>query len=71
MFDISICYLTKAILFFFQTGGGGGIGHIVRDVKKLGTDAIVRDCLDVYEGSVADAKAKLTSWLHKNGLAEK
>lgn len=54
----------------FCTNGGGGIGHIVRDVKKLGTDAIVRDCLDVYEGSVADSEAKITSWLHKNGLEE-
>lgn len=52
----------------FCTHGGGGLGHIVRDMKKLAAGATVLDCLEVYEGAVADAEQKIDAWLHRNGL---
>lgn len=35
----------------FCTHGGGGLGHIVRDMKKLAAGATVLDCLDMYKAS--------------------
>lgn len=53
----------------FCTSGGGGLGHIVRDIKKLGAGAAVGDGLEVHEGGVADAGEKIDIWLNKNGAA--
>lgn len=55
----------------FCTNGGGGLGHIVRDMKKLGEGATVLDSLEVYEGAVADAGQKIDAWLNKNGLSRR
>lgn len=54
----------------FCTHGGGGLGHVVRDIQKLAPEATVLDCLDVYEGSVDDAERKIAAWLNKNGLTQ-
>lgn len=52
----------------FCTHGGGGLGHVVRDMQKLAPGATVQDSLDVYEGGVDDAERKIAVWLNRNGL---
>lgn len=53
----------------FCTNGGGGLGHIERDMKKLGEGATVLDSLEVYEGAVTDAGKQIDAWLSRNGLS--
>lgn len=55
----------------FCTNGGGGLGHIERDMKKLGAGATIVDSLEVYEGAVADAGRKIDAWLSRNGLSRR
>ncbi len=52
----------------FCTNGGGGMGHILKDIKKLASSASMQDCLEVYEGNLAAAEEKVASWLRKNDL---
>lgn len=53
----------------FCTNGGGGLGHIPADVKKLAPGAEVMDSLNLYEDGGADAGKKIEDWLKKNALA--
>lgn len=55
----------------FCTNGGGGMGHILKDVKKLASGAAVRDGLEVYEGGLTAAGEKTAAWLKKNDLGRK
>lgn len=52
----------------FCTNGGGGLGHIPADVKKLAPGAEVMESLDLYEDGGADAGEKIEAWLNKCGL---
>ena len=52
----------------FCTHGGGGLGRITEDVRKLGAGATVLNSLEVYERDVADARRKIDAWLSANGL---
>ena len=51
----------------FCTHGGGGLGHIVRDIQKLAAGATMLGSLDVYEGRVDNAGQNIAAWLNKNG----
>lgn len=53
----------------FCTNGGGGLGHIPADVAALCKGAEVLDSLNIYEDGGTGAKAKITSWLKRNHLA--
>lgn len=53
----------------FCTNGGGGLGHIPADVKKLAPGAEVMESLNLYEDGGADAGKKIGDWLKKNALA--
>ena len=53
----------------FCTNGGGGLGHIPADVKKLAPGAEVMDSLNLYEDGGTDAGKKIEDWLKKNALA--
>ena len=55
----------------FCTHGGGGMGHILKDVHKLASGAAVRDGLEVYEGGLTAAGEKTAAWLKKNDLGRK
>lgn len=52
----------------FCTNGGGGLGHIPSDIKAQCKNAKLLDSLNLYEDGGADAKAKISDWLKKNGL---
>lgn len=59
---------TGKTLLPFCTHGGGGMGHILKDVKKLASGAAVGDGLEVDEGGLAAAGERIASWLKKNGM---
>ena len=44
----------------FCTNGGGGLGHVVTNIKKFATGATALDCLVLYQDGGADAKDKVT-----------
>lgn len=50
----------------FCTNGGGGLGHIVRDIKKMCGGAEVREALRLYEDGGANAESKIIEWLKNN-----
>lgn len=52
----------------FCTHGGGGLGRITGDVRKLGTGATVLSSLELYGRDAADAGRKIDAWLSANGL---
>lgn len=52
----------------FCTNGGGGLGHVVADIKKLAKVATVSDTLALYQDGGADAKGKIASWLKKAAI---
>jgi flavodoxin len=52
----------------FCTHGGGGQGHIVRDISKLCSASKVFDCLSVNDGALA-SKGELSNWLKRAGIA--
>lgn len=52
----------------FCTNGGGGLGHIVSDIRTLSKDSEILDSLNLYEDGGAGAKDKISDWLKKNGL---
>ena len=55
----------------FCTHGGGGLGRITGDVRKLGTGATVLSSLELYGRDAADAGRKIDAWLSANGLNRK
>ena len=55
-------------LAVFCTNGGGGLGHIEKDVKALIDGAKMLDSLNLYEDGGSDAGKKIEAWLKKNGL---
>lgn len=52
----------------FCTNGGGGLGHIASDIRRLSSGAAVLDALDIYEDGGESAEARIKNWLEKNGL---
>lgn len=54
----------------FCTNGGGGLGHIAADVKKLARGAKVLESLNLYEDGGSDAGKKIEAWIKNNGLNE-
>lgn len=52
----------------FCTNGGGGLGRIVTDIRKLADGATVLDALSIYEDGGARAEASVKNWLETNGL---
>ncbi|MCH1983873.1 flavodoxin [Ruminococcus sp. OA3] len=54
----------------FCTNGGGGLGHIVADIRTLCKDSEILDSLNIYEDGGTGAKAKISDWLKKNGLTQ-
>lgn len=52
----------------FCTNGGGGLGHIVADIRTLCKDSEILDSLNIYEDGGTGAKAKISDWLKKNDL---
>lgn len=55
-------------LAVFCTNGGGGLGHIEKDVKALIDGAKMLNSLNLYEDGGSDAGKKMEEWLKKNGL---
>lgn len=55
-------------LAVFCTNGGGGLGHIEKDVKALADNAEILASLNLYEDGGADAGKKIETWLKKNSL---
>jgi flavodoxin len=51
----------------FCTHGGGGQGHIVKDISKLCPSSKILDCLTVRNGALA-SKGELSAWLKKAGI---
>ncbi len=52
----------------FCTHGGGGMGHILTDVRKLASGAELLESLRLYEDGGIGAGRKIEDWLKKNGL---
>jgi flavodoxin len=51
----------------FCTHGGGGQGHIAKDISKPCPASKVLDCLTINDGSLA-SNGELSSWLKKAGI---
>jgi flavodoxin len=51
----------------FCTHGGGGQGHLVKDIAKLCPGSTVLSCLAVRDGSLA-SKGDLSDWLKQAGI---
>ncbi len=54
----------------FCINGGGGLGHIVADIRTLCKDSEILDSLNIYEDGGTDAKAEISDWLKKNRLTQ-
>lgn len=52
----------------FITHGGGGLGHIPADVKKLCPKSVVLETLAVDGSEVKTARADVAAWLGRLGL---
>ena len=52
----------------FCTHGGGGLGRITGDVRKLGTGATMLSSLELYGRDAADAGRRIDAWLSANDL---
>jgi flavodoxin len=52
------------IILPFCTHGGGGQGHLVKDISKLCPAAKILDCLTIHNGALA-SNGELSSWLKK------
>jgi flavodoxin len=52
----------------FCTHGGGGQGHIARDISKLCPASRILDCLTINDGALA-SKGELSGWLKMAGVA--
>jgi flavodoxin len=52
----------------FCTHGGGGQGHLVKDIAKLCPGSTVLNCLAVRDGAPAP-KGELSEWLKQAGIA--
>lgn len=52
----------------FCTHGGGGLGRVAGDIRKLANGANVLDSLTIYEGEVKNADHKIRTWLDQNGV---
>ena len=48
------------------TNGGGGIGHVVSDIKKLCSGAEIKETLVLYNEGGAGVENKISAWLHNN-----
>jgi flavodoxin len=51
-----------------STHGGGGQGHIVKDISKLCPASKILDCLTINDGALA-SKEELSGWLKMAGIA--
>jgi flavodoxin len=51
----------------FCTHGGGGQGHIARDISKLCPASKILDCLVINDGALAST-GELSSWLKRAGV---
>lgn len=60
--------LTGKKIAVFCTNGGGGLGHIVSDVRSIGAGAEILESLNIYEDGGAEAKKKIADWLKQIGL---
>lgn len=52
----------------FCTNGGGGLGHIVNDIRTLSEGVEILESLNLYEDGGAGAKGNIADWLKKNSL---
>lgn len=54
----------------FCTHGGGGLGRVAGDIRKLADGATVLESLTVYEGEVKNAEGRIRAWLDTCGLSK-
>jgi flavodoxin len=52
----------------FCTHGGGGQGHIVKDISRLCPTSKVLDCLTINDGALAST-GELSNWLRRADIA--
>lgn len=60
--------LAGKIIVPFCTNGGGGLGRIVSDIRKLSDGAEVLDALNLYEDGGTEAEGKISDWLKKYSM---
>lgn len=62
------CELSDKKIALFCTNGGGGLGHMENDIKKLCGNAEMLKSINIYEDGGSEAKEKIAKWLCDIGL---
>lgn len=60
--------LTDKTIIPFCTHGGGGLGRVVEDIKKLCPESKFLSSIGIYGSGAAGAQAKVSSWLSEIGM---
>lgn len=52
----------------FCTNGGGGLGHVVSDIRTFCNDSNILNPLEIYESGGKNSESEIIKWLGKNGF---